>query len=320
MKFKLLIISILVLCAFSLSVSADSTGWNDTTVINDSAWNDTTIIDDSTWDDTTVIDDSTWNDTTVIDDSIWNDTTIIDDSTWNDTSIIDDSTGWIDTNYYDDTSNYIYDSLNDVGVKFFWEESVNISINDISIEVLNSPWGKLILESKVLKEIILNISDQNKEYLDSSWISVKYNGSRNRDINTSVKLAYFNEENQSWEVANTLLDTKNQRINAYLPATNKVAVIEGDNITPISNVNSNYASNLSINAKSINLTLKQNANVKVELFNMTGQKVATLFSGNKNIGTYNIKSNKLNSLAVGNYVLSLKINGQVSTSKLFNVR
>jgi hypothetical protein len=65
----------------------------------------------------------------------------------------------------------------------------------------------------------------------------------------------------------------------------------------------------------VTLTLKQNANVTVELTNLVGQQVLSLSKGNMSAGTQQFSLNA-SSLSSGAYFLTVKVDGQKFTKKM----
>lgn len=82
-----------------------------------------------------------------------------------------------------------------------------------------------------------------------------------------------------------------------------------------SNVEMNIYPNPANNVANINFAIAQNADVMIDVINMTGAKVATINKGNLAAGSY-IHQLDVNNFAAGVYMVNVVANGQVNTMRV----
>ncbi len=113
----------------------------------------------------------------------------------------------------------------------------------------------------------------------------------------------------------TILITRSDRVYAFDPEVNSTDIIDNDNILPVEyTLSQNYPNPFNPTTE-ISLALPVTSNVKLEIFNIVGQKVITLFNGQLETGNHAFTWDGRNS-ASGIYFYRMQTDNYSATKKM----
>jgi hypothetical protein len=167
-----------------------------------------------------------------------------------------------------------------------------------------------------------------KEGDDFTWLTVSpYKGTAvaidNLNDSISVQIGVYGTDNGFTTTENLLVTSDNTELTVQIGVGVEVAIDESG-LTPFEfALHQNYPNPFNPETN-IQFDVAENSDVNVSIFNIMGQKVATLVNGNMDAGIYHIKWNGLSdkgiSLPSGMYFYKMKSSEYQSVKKLVLVK